>query len=97
MTLRLIIENTPADELAPMPANSSSEFIAAALRAARNSNSSTRAAILSDISTILNCREADLQFLFEQNLVPTKNRSVMTLELLDYRMRQSEIYKIAAE
>jgi len=97
MPLRLIIENTPVDELAPLPANASAEFVDAALRAARHSKSSTRSAILSDVSAILNCREADLQFLFEENFVPTDNRPVLGLELPDYRMRQSEIYKLAAE
>jgi hypothetical protein len=97
MQLRLIIENTPADEILPVPANASSDFIEAALRTARYSKSMARERILSDVCDILNCREEDLTFLFEHSPVPRKSRPVMGLELPDYRMSQSEIYKLAAE
>jgi len=64
MPLRLIIENTPANDFAPTPLNASSDFIEAALRAAQHSKSTTRAAVISDVCNLLNCREEDLQFLF---------------------------------
>ena len=97
MPLRLIIENTPSDELAPMPQCPSNDFIEAALRTAKHSKSKIRSAILADVCDVLGCRPQDLNFLFEHHAVPTQSRPVFGLELPDYRMSQSEIYKEAAE
>ena len=97
MPLHLVIENTPADELAPMPQYPSADFIDAALRTAKHSKSTTRSAILSDICDVLSCRAEDLSFMFERHAVPTQNRPVFGLELPDYRMSLSDIYKVAAE
>lgn len=97
MPLRLIIENTPSDELAPMPQCPSNDFIEAALRTAKHSKSKTRSAILADVCDVLGCRPEDLNFLFEHQAVPTERRRVFGLELPDYRMSQSEIYKEVAE
>jgi len=97
MTLRLIIENTPSDELAPMPQYPSADFIEAALRTAKHSKAKTRSAILADVCDVLSCRAEDLSFLFEHQTVPTENRPVFGLELPDYRMSLSDIYKEAAE
>lgn len=97
MPLRLIIENTPSDELAPMPQCPSNDFIEAALRTARHSKSTTRSAILADVCDVLSCSPEDLNFLFEHKSVPNRNRPVFGLELPDYRMSLSEIYKEAAE
>lgn len=97
MPLRLVIENTPEDELAPMPARASNDFIEAALLTAKNSKAGTREAILADVCNILSCRPEDLKFLFSQQSVPTRNRPVLGLELPDYRMSLSDIYKEAAE
>jgi len=97
MPLRLIIENTPVDELAPMPEHPSNDFIEAALHTAKHSKAWTRRVILADVCEVLNCRAEDLNFLFEHNAVPTQHRPVFGLELPDYRMSQSEIYKEAAE
>jgi len=97
MPLRLVIENTPSEELAPMPQNPSADFIEAALRTARHSKTKTRSAILADICDVLSCRVEDLNFLFEHQAVPTRYRPIVGLELPDYRMSQSEIFKEAAE
>jgi len=97
MPLRLVIENTPEDELTPMPARPSNEFIEAALHTAKNSKAETRDAILADICDVLSCRPEDLNFLFNQQTVPNRNRPVLGLELPDYRMSLSDIYKEAAE
>jgi hypothetical protein len=97
MPLRLIIENTPSDEIAPMPQYPSADFIDAALRTAKHSKAKTRNTILADICDVLDCSTEDLSFMFERQSVPTQNRPVFELELPDYRMTLSEIYKIAAE
>ncbi|MEP3889665.1 MAG: hypothetical protein ABJN69_04310 [Hellea sp.] len=97
MQLRLIIENTPSDELAPMPQYPSADFIDAALRTAKHSKSKTRSAILADVCDVLSCHAEDLSFMFEHQAVPTQNRPVFELELPDYRMSLSDIYKVAAE
>ena len=97
MPLRLIIENTPANDFAPTPLNASSDFIEAALRAAQHSKSTTRAAVISDVCNLLNCREEDLQFLFLDSQMPNEPLSNSGLELPDYRMGQNEISKLAAE
>lgn len=97
MPLRLVIENTPEDEITPMPSRPSSDFIEAALRTARNSRAKTREAIITDICEVLSCRPEDLNFLFDQKSVPNRNRPVLGLELPDYRMSLSDIYKEAAE
>ena len=97
MPLRLIIENTPREELAPMPVHPSNDFIDAALRAAAHSKAKTRSAILTDVCDILGCRVQDLEFLFDHKAVPTQSRPVIGLELPDYRMSLSDIYKEAAE
>jgi len=52
---------------------------------------------LADVCNILSCRPEDLKFLFSQQSVPTRNRPVLGLELPDYRMSLSDIYKEAAE
>ena len=97
MTLRLVIEHTPEEELAPMPSRPNSEFIEAALNAAKNSEAETRDALLADVCDILSCRPEDLKFLFSQQAVPNRSRPVLGLELPDYRMSLSDIYKEAAE
>lgn len=97
MQLRLIIKNTPDDDIAPMPQYPSADFIDAALRTAKNSKAKTRNAILGDICDVLSCRAEDLSFMFEHQAVPTQNRPVFELELPDYRMSQSEVYRVAAE
>lgn len=97
MPIRLILDNTPSDELAPMPSHPSTDFVEAAIRTAKNSKAKTRSAILADVCDVLGCRSEDLNFLFEHNVVPTQNRPIIGIELPDYRMSQSEIYKEAAE
>jgi len=97
MTIRLVIENTPEDEMVPMPSNPSGDFVEAALRTARNSKAETRDAILADVCEVLDCRLEDLKFLFNQKAVPNRNRPIFGLELPDYRMTLSDIYKEAAE
>jgi len=97
MPLRLIIDNTPTGDIAPMPTHPSTDFVEAALRTAKHSKAKARNAILSDVCEVLNCRIEDLDFLFGHHAVPTQSRPVFGLELPDYRMSQSEIYKEAAE
>jgi len=97
MPLRLVIENTPQDEIEPMPSHPSSDFVAAALRTAKHSKADTRDAIIEDICDVLSCRPEDLKFLFNHQAVPNRNRSILGLELPDYRMSLSDIYKEAAE
>jgi len=97
MPIWLAIENTSEDDFAPMPSRPSSAFIDAALHAAKNSKADTRDSIIADICDILGCRPEDLTFLFDQNSAPNCNRPVMGLELPDYRMSLSDIYKEAAE
>lgn len=97
MQLRLIIENTPSDELAPMPQYPSADFIEAALRTAKHSKAQTRSTILADVCDVLSCCVEDLSFMFEHQSVPTQNRPIFGLELPDYRMNLSDIYKEAAE
>ena len=97
MPLRLIIENTPANDFASLPLNAPSDFIEAALHAAQNSKSTARAAVIADVCNVLNCREEDLQFLFQHNTVLSQPFSDLELELPDYRMSQNEISKLAAE
>ena len=97
MRLRLIIENTPANDFAPTPLNASSDFIEAAIRAAQHSKSTTRATVLSDVSNVLNCREEDLQFLFQDSHAQNQLLPNSGIELPNYRMSQNEISKLAAE
>ena len=97
MPLRLIIENTPEDQLAQMPAPATTEFIEAALHTAKHSKEPTRARILEDVCNVLNCRSEDLNFLFNHKTVPHQNRPILDLELPDYRMSLSDIYKEVAE
>ena len=97
MPLRLVIENTSEDEFAPMPSHPSNAFIEAAIRTAKNSKSETRDKIIADICDVLGCRPQDLEFLFDQPPVPNRRRLVFSLELPDYRMSQTDIYKEAAE
>lgn len=97
MPLRLVIENTPEDQLAPMPSRPESDYIVAALQTAKNSTAETREAIIADICDILSCLPEDLSFLFQQQPVPNRSRPVLRLELPDYRMSLSDIYKEAAE
>lgn len=97
MTIRLVLENTPSNEIAPMPQCPSNAFIEAALRTAKHSKSKTRNAILIDVCNVLGCKSEDLDFLFEYKSVLPCEGSVSGLELPDYRMSLSEIYKEAAE
>lgn len=97
MPLRLIIQNTPENQLTQMPALATNEFIEAALHAAKHSKGSARERILEDVCNILSCRSEDLNFLFNHKTVPHQNRPVLDLELPDYRMSLSDIYKEAAE
>jgi len=97
MPIRLVIENTPEDEIAPMPSHPSSDFVQADLHTAKHSKAKMRDVILADICDVLSCRPEDLKFLFNQKSVPTRNRSILGLELPDYRMSLSDIYKEAAE
>lgn len=97
MPLRLVIQNTPEDQLEQMPARATSEFIEAALHAAKHSKEPARARILADVCNILSCRSEDLSFLFNHKTVPHQNRPVFELELPDFRMSLSDIYKEAAE
>ncbi len=97
MPLRLVIENTPENEIAPMPSRPSTDFIEAAILTARNSKKVHRDAIIADVCDILSCSPEDLKFLFSQHSVPSRNRQIIGLELPDYRMTLSDIYKEAAE
>lgn len=97
MPLRLVIENAPEDEIAPMPSHPSNDFIEAAVHSAKYSKAETRETIITDICDVLSCRPEDLNFLFNQQTVPNRNRPVLALELPDYRMSLSDIYKEAAE
>lgn len=97
MPLRLVIENTPDEDISPMPIRPSCEFIEAALRTANNSKAATRSAIIDDICEVLGCGPEELSFLFENKSVPNRSRDIMGLDLPDYRMTLSEIFKEAAE
>lgn len=97
MPIRLVIKNTPEDELAPMPSRPSSDFIQAALQTAKHSKAETREAILADVCDILSCRPEDLNFLFNQHPIPHQSHPFTGLALPDYRMSSADIYKEAAE
>ena len=97
MPLRLVIENTPVDEFAPMPSKSSSDFIEAALHTAKHSKPETRDVILADVCEVLRCRPEDLKFLFNHKTTAHQHPSTLGLELPDYRMSRSDICKQAAE
>ena len=97
MPIRLVIENTLPEDFELAPQHASAQFIEAALHTAKHSKKETRSTIVADISDVLNCRQGDLSFLFDHQMVPTGRRPVFELELPDYRMSLSEIYKEAAE
>ena len=97
MPIRLIIENTPSGELAPMPQNSLADFIETALRTAKHSKFTARTTILTDVSEILRCQSDALSFLFEDQFTEVKTARIIDLDVPDYRMSTSEIYKEAAE
>ncbi|MDB2439747.1 hypothetical protein N9W89_13625 [Hellea sp.] len=97
MPIRLTIQETPPEAFAPTPLHPSAQFIEGAVRAAKYSIYETRKKIIADISELLNCHEKDLNFMFEHHLVPVERRPIFELELPDYRMTLSEIYKEAAE
>ena len=97
MPLRLIIENIPENQLGQIPARPTTEFIEAALHAAKHSNDSARKKILEDVCNILNCRSEDLSFLFNRKTVHHQNQPVSELELPDFRISLSNMYKEAAE
>lgn len=96
LPLKSVIENSDSFELAAPVECVQSDFIRAALRAAKHCKSSARRDILKDVSLMLNCRPEDLSFLFEA--VAAKNTAqVYKLDLPDYRLQSSEIYLEAAE
>lgn len=97
MPIRLVIQNTSPADIEAAPQHPSSTFVEAALHTAIHSKIDTRSAIIADISDVLNCQQDDLNFLFEHQMVPNDRRPVFELELPDYRMSLSEIYKEAAE
>lgn len=97
MPLRLVIQNTSPEEIQAPHQHPSAKFVEAALHTAKNSKKDTRSAIVSDISDVLNCSQDDLNFMFEHQMVPNEHRPVFELELPDYRMSLSDIYKEAAE
>ncbi len=64
MPLRLIVENSEPDAVAPQTAYPSADFIQAAIRAAKHSRHSARTKIIADVCDILDCSKKDLDFLF---------------------------------
>lgn len=64
MPLRLMIDNTAPDDLAPLPVHPSADFIQAAIRAAKHSAHTTRAKVIADVCEVLDCSKEDLAFLF---------------------------------
>lgn len=97
MPIRLIIETATPGEIAPMPQSPSSDYIEAALRTARHSKSNTRTKVLKDVCDVLSCRLEDLYFLFESEYASPKTCHIIDLNVPDYGMDVSEVYKAAAE
>ncbi len=96
MPLKLVINNSESIDFATPKDCIESDFIQAALHAAKHSKSSTRADILRDVSAMLNCRVEDLAFLFQAS--SNKNETqIYKLDLPDYRLQNSEFYLEAAE
>lgn len=96
MLLKLAIDNVRSDELETPIYCAQSDFIEASLRAAKHSNSNTRANILKDVCSMLNCKPEDLSFLFQTTLDENASR-LYKLDLPDYRLRTREVYLEAAE
>lgn len=96
MLLKIAIDNTKSCDLASPKDCIESNFIEAALHAAKHSKSSTRADILKDVSEMLNCRSEDLSFLFQKETHANETQ-IYKLDLPDYRLQSSEIYLEAAE
>lgn len=94
--LKLVIDNICSDELEAPICCAESEFIEAALRAAKHSKSIARTSILNDVCVMLNCKAEDLGFLFQDNL-NKKVPQIYKLDLPDYRLRTSDLYLEAAE
>lgn len=96
MSLKFVIDNSDSFELSAPTICVQSEFIFAALRAAKYSNPLTRADILKDVGLLLNCDKEDLAFLFDSKV--TKNRTAAyKLDMPDYRPKRSEINLQPAE
>lgn len=96
MPLTLVINNSKSIEFATPKDCIESDFIQAALHAAKHSKSSTRADILRDVSAMLNCRAEDLSFLFLASSDANQTQ-IYKLDLPDYRLKNSEFYLEVAE
>lgn len=96
LLLKLAIDNMSSEDLEAPLCCIASDFIEAALRAAKHSNSNTRANILKDVCSMLKCEPEDLGFLFQADL--DKNTSQFSnLSLPDYRLNTRDLYLEAAE
>jgi len=96
MHLRLVIENSEISDVISPPECKKSDFIDAALHAAKYSKSTTRTHILKDVSEILGCDADDLTFLFHAEK-DTRAGTTFPFDLPDSRLRESDIYLQAAE
>jgi len=94
--LKHVIENSISNEVDASPICKQSEFIEAALKAAKHTKKSIRETILQDVSVMLGCEPRDLNFLFHSDVENDKG-TVYKLDLPDSRLRESDIYLEAAE
>jgi|GEM_PF-5830830 len=65
MSIKLVIDNSLAPELAALAHHPKEQFIRGAIRAAQNSHGSVKAGLIKEICGLLDCRESDLDFLFK--------------------------------
>jgi len=94
--LKLVIENSETSDVILPPECRKSDFIDAALHAAKYSKSTTRTHILKDVSEMLGCDANDLTFLFHAEK-DTRPGTIYPFDMPDSRLRESDIYLQAAE
>lgn len=96
LLLKLVIDNINSDELETPTCCAQSDFIEAALRAAKYSKSNTRVTILNEVCSMLNCKPEDLGFLFQSSSDQNAPQN-LKLNLPDYRLSAGDLYLEAAE
>ena len=101
MHFKCIIDICDSDEITSRDECEDSDFIQAALNAAKHSKAPTRTQILHDVSDMLGCAVNDLKFLF-QDETHVQTRNIYQIDLPNSRfegdnLKDNETYLQAAE
>jgi len=88
MPLRLMIDNSSPEDVAPQAMHPSADFVQAAIRTAKHSRHKTRTKIIADVCEVLDCQKEELDFLF------TRQTPHINFDLPGYR-RESTFLEAA--